>query len=332
MTEAVPQHVPVLPSQVIEFLADVSADTPRPSPDSAQVSSSAAQASSGPADACSGLIVDCTLGLGGHSSLLLDCLSDSRLIGLDRDVSNIELARRHLEPYGDRVRLVHADFGDLASVLRDLNEPGADIVLADLGLSSNQIANGSRGFSFEIDGPLDMRMDPAESRTAEELVNSMPESELADLLYIQSGERSSRRISRRICEARRFGRIRGTVELARIVMSAVGATGALRRSRIHPATRTFMALRMAVNRETEALQSLLSTAPDVLRPGGRLAIISFHSVEDRLVKHAFRAGARAAIYRILTRRPVVADDLERHDNPRSRSAKLRVVERLESSL
>jgi len=293
-------HVPVLAEPVLDWLSDASCR----------------------------LVVDCTVGLAGHSGLLLDAMPDAQLIGLDRDAGNLAIARHRLAAFGKRVRLVHASFSDLGSVLDDMGVIGVDRILADLGLSSNQIADASRGFSFEVDGPLDMRLAPPQSTPAAALVNGLPEQPLADLLYMQSQERHSRRISRRICEARRSGRLNSTVELARLVESAVGQRAGSRRRRIHPATRTFMALRMAVNRETEVLQHLLTQAADHLVSGGRIAMISFHSVEDRIVKLDFRSRSRQGAYRLLTRKPIVAGLDERRRNRRSRSAKLRVAERV----
>ncbi|MFQ5424204.1 MAG: 16S rRNA (cytosine(1402)-N(4))-methyltransferase RsmH [Phycisphaerae bacterium] len=300
MAEPAVTHVPVLAEPVVDWLSDASCR----------------------------LLVDCTVGLAGHAGLLLEAMPDAQLIGLDRDSSNLAIARHRLATFGERVRLVHASFSDLGSVLDDMGVIGVDRILADLGLSSNQIADASRGFSFDVDGPLDMRLDPSQSTTAADLVNGLPEQPLADLLYIQSQERHSRRISRRICEARRRGRLNSTVELARLVESAVGQRAASRSRRIHPATRTFMALRMAVNRETEVLQHLLTQAADHLVSGGRIAMISFHSGEDRIVKQDFRGRFRQGAYRLLTRKPIVAGLDERRRNPRSRSAKLRVAERV----
>lgn len=272
-------------------------------------------------------LVDCTVGLGGHAGLLLEHDPRLRLIGLDVDAGNLALAARHLEAHSQRIRLVQASFADLDTVLADLGINGVDGILADLGVSSNQIADANRGLSFSVDGPLDMRLDPRTGTTAADLVNTLNEGELSDLLYLQSQERQSRRIARRICQVRRQGRINSTVQLARIVSAAMGRNPDARRDRIHPATRTFMALRMAVNREPEALGRLLSAAPRVLRANGRMTVISFHSVEDRAVKEDFRARSREGVYRILTKRPLVADEQERVANPRSRSAKLRIAER-----
>lgn len=271
--------------------------------------------------------MDCTVGLGGHARRLLEQHPALRLIGLDVDEENLSIAERVLHSYSDRVQLIRADFADLPSVLSRAGIERVDGLLADLGVSSNQIADAARGLSFDADGPLDMRLDQRRKTTAADLVNTLKEGELADLLYFQSQERHSRKIARRICEVRRQGRINSTVMLARLVAAAIGDRPGVRRASIHPATRTFMALRMAVNREKESLCGLLRQAPSVLRDGGRVAVISFHSGEDRLVKTDFRARSREGVYRVLTKRPVVADDGERTGNPRSRSAKLRVAER-----
>jgi 16S rRNA (cytosine1402-N4)-methyltransferase len=272
------------------------------------------------------VFVDCTVGLGGHAGLLLDASPRLRLLGLDVDDANLAVASERLARFGDRVRLVRASFEDLGEVLAEQGEDRVGAVLADLGVSSNQLADSDRGLSFEVDGPLDMRLDRRTGTTAADLVNTLSEGDLADLLYFQSQERGSRRIARRICQARRQGRLNSTVMLARLVVSALGAASATRRSRIHPATRTFMALRMSVNRERESLQRLLAQVPSCLCAGGRVAILAFHSVEDRIVKEDFRTRGRCGEYRVLTKKPVVASERERAENPRSRSAKLRVAE------
>lgn len=299
-----PTHVPVLVGPVLEFLS-------RPSIK---------------------VLVDCTVGLGGHARRLLEAQPDLRLVGLDADSDNLELARKNLADFGSRVQLIHSDFSELRPVLTGLGVATVDAVLADLGLSSNQIADPMRGFSFEYDGPLDMRIDRGRSRTAADLVNSLSGKELSDLLWMQCQERQSRKISRRICQARREGRLRSTGDLARLVALAVGSDPAAHRGRIHPATRTFLALRMAVNRETDALEELLAGMTEVLSPGGRVAVISFHSTEDRIVKNDFRSRARDGVYQVLTPKPIVADAEERGDNRRSRSAKLRVAEKRISPL
>lgn len=273
-----------------------------------------------------GVVVDCTVGLGGHARLLLERDPHLKLIGLDVDEGNVVLARERLERYGDRVRLVRANFADLEAALTGLGEPRVAGILADLGVSSNQLADPGRGLSFEADGPLDMRLDRRGGKTAADLLNSLPEGELSDLLYFQSQERHSRRIARRICRERRQGRLNSTAMLARLVAAAVGSDPDSRRGRIHPATRTFMALRMSVNDELASLRRLLEQVPGHLQPGGRVAIISFHSMEDRIVKEDLRGRSRAGVYRLLTKKPIVVGSAERRENPRSRSAKLRVAE------
>ncbi len=295
-------HLPVLPEEVCEFLL-------APEPD---------------------LLVDSTVGLAGHARLFLDRSPNLRLIGLDFDDGNLEIARNTLAPFADRMTLERANFTELTDVLARLKSPKVGAILADLGVSSNQIADPAKGLSFDVDGPLDMRLDDRLKTTAADLVNGLPEGELADLLYFQSQEAGSRRISRRICQARRQGRINSTVMLARLVASALGQDPNARRGRIHPATRTFMALRMAVNHELDALRRFLEQVPSVLQPGGRVAVISFHSGEDRLVKEDFRRRSASGDYQLLTKRPIIAGHDEIEINPRSRSAKLRVAERRRS--
>lgn len=273
-----------------------------------------------------GLFVDCTIGLGSHSKKLLEENRDLRVIGLDVDPANLDAARQNLGPLAERATLVHANFAEIRQVLDQIGIERVGGLLADLGFSSNQMSDPARGLSFDADGPLDMRLDPRLQQTAADLVNSLGEGELADLLYFQSQERHSRRIAKRICQARRQGRLNSTVLLARLVAAAVGAGPGPTRRRIHPATRTFMALRMAVNKEVESLRALLAAASSVVQPGGRVAIISFHSVEDGIVKDDFRTQASEGRYRVLTKKPITAGDFEIARNPRSRSAKLRVAE------
>lgn len=279
--------------------------------------------------------VDGTIGRAGHAAALFAAAGgDARLIGLDVDPDNIRHSAGVLTAQSGRTRLIQANFAKLDEVLSEAGvlsggkEGTVDAILADLGVSTNQIFDPSRGLSFDRDGPLDMRLDPTLTTTAADLVNGLGESELADLLYIEAQEHLSRKISKRICQARRNARLATTGHLARVVEQAVGG----RRGRLHPATRTFMALRRAVNEEGANLAALLRAAPRWLRPGGRLAIISFHSGEDRCVKEDFRQRASAGIYHLLTRRPLTADDAEARNNPASRSAKLRVAERTERAL
>lgn len=275
--------------------------------------------------------MDVTVGLGGHAAALLERVGpQGRLIGIDRDESNLAKARQRLSALGGQVDLHHASISEIESVLDAQGLPGVDVILADLGVSTPQLDAPDRGFSFLSDGPLDMRMDLQQKTTAEALVNRLPENELADLFYFNSQERFSRRIAKRICRVRREGRIKTTQELVRIICDALGIKDPLSRAgKLHPATRTFQALRMAVNEEMEELRSLLALAPRRLNPGGRIAVISFHSVEDGTVKRDFRERKNAGIYRILTKKPLIADAAEREANPQSRSAKLRVAERTE---
>lgn len=274
-------------------------------------------------------VVDATVGLGGHAAIFAEALGeDGLLIGLDVDPGNLQAARRRLADCRCRVELVHGNFAELEPVLASLGVQGIDALFADLGVSSTQLDAADRGFSFMRDGPLDMRMDPRLEVTAADLVNRLKERELGDLIYNNSQERASRKIARLICEARRHGRITTTGRLAELAAKALGVDPGSRRSKIHPATRTFQALRIAVNDEIGSLEALLEAAPRVLKPGGRFGIIAFHSVEDRPVKLAFRKGKVEGVYRVVTKRPIVAQEDERLTNPRSRSAKLRVVVRL----
>lgn len=289
-----------------------------------------------------GLYVDCTLGMGGHAEALLDRGADARVIGIDRDAESLALASERLARFGDRFAPVHADYREIADVLaeRAPGEPAAGI-LADLGISSHQLGDADRGFAFSTDAPLDMRMDRSRGETAADLVNDLDEEELANLIYEFGEERLSRRIARAICRERQREPIARTARLAEIVARASGVPR--HKQRIHPATRTFQALRIAVNRELDELDRFLGDAVAALRsPGGRVAIIAFHSLEDRIVKQAFKAlsgqcscppglptcscGARQVV-RVLTRRPIVPADEEVESNPRSRSAKLRIAER-----
>ena len=267
-----------------------------------------------------GFLLDCTLGGGGHSSLLLEAHPGLELIGLDQDPSARAAAAARLEPFGARVSVVAANFGAFT--------PSAPLVavLADLGVSSPQLDRPERGFSFREDGPLDMRMNPGEGETAAELLDRLGEAELADLIHAYGEERLARRIARRIVERRPWcggGPERGTAALAYLVAGCYPPKA--RYGRIHPATRTFQALRIAVNDELGALERLLAHAPDWLLPGGLLGVISFHSLEDRRVKQSFLADPR--LERV-TRKPLVAEAAEAEANPRSRSAKLRVARRL----
>lgn len=273
-------------------------------------------------------VVDCTVGLGGHAAILADRLGpEGRLIAIDWDAGNVDRAGERLTGAACTCEFVHGNFADLAEILHGRGAPAVDRILADLGLSSNQLEARERGFSFLADGPLDMRIDRRQALTALELVNRLSERELADLIFCNSQERFSRRIAKRICKARHGARIRSTRQLAEVVASAVNVDPASRKSKIHPATRTFLALRMAVNNELDNLRRLLDQAPRLLTRGGRIGLICFHSVEDRQVKLDFKQRARQKLYEIVNKRPVIADAAERSANPRSRSAKLRVAER-----
>jgi 16S rRNA (cytosine1402-N4)-methyltransferase len=294
---AVPMHEPVMATEVVDLLAP----------------------------SRGGLFVDCTVGLGGHTRALLEA-GASRVIGLDRDPDALGVARVRLEAFGDRVELVHADYRDLGRVLdaRDVHDVAGAI--ADLGVSSMQLEAEGRGFSFRRDEPLDMRMDRSQGPTAADLLKDVDEEDLANVIFQHGEERYSRRIARAIVEARRAAPVATTGQLAQIVRRAVPTRGY---QRIDPATRTFQALRIWVNRELEHLDRFLAEACNRLLAGARLAVITFHSLEDRIVKHAFRALAQgAATLRILTKRPLVPGDAERDGNPRARSAKLRAIERL----
>ena len=272
-----------------------------------------------------GLFVDCTVGLGGHSRALLEA-GATRLLGLDRDTTALAHAARALEPFGDRVDLVHADYRDIGRVLDARGLDAIDGALADLGVSSMQFDEAGRGFSFRRDEPLDMRMDQTQGPTAAELLLDVDETELANVIFQYGEERFSRRIARLIVETRRQSPIQTTGHLAQLVRRAVPHRGY---QRIDPATRTFQALRIWVNRELDGLDTFLAVVVGRLRAGARFAVITFHSLEDRVVKHAFRAlAAGEAALRILTRKPVVAGDVELSRNPRARSAKLRAIERL----
>jgi 16S rRNA (cytosine1402-N4)-methyltransferase len=296
MTGSKPRHVPVLLEVTMDFL--------RIRPD--------------------GTYADCTLGLGGHAEGILRRLGPKgRLIGFDRDPEALELATARLERVraelgseAAEVRLIGEAFSTIARHV----EPGTlDGLLADFGASSLHFDEARRGFSFQADGPLDMRMDTRTGPTAEQVVNEMDERELANLIYEYGEERRSRTVARAIVRGRP---IATTMQLARIVASAVPPM-----KYIHPATRTFQALRIYVNRELEEIKELLEAAPKLLKPSARLAVISFHSLEDRIAKDSLRDGAREGIWNIVTKKPVTADEEEIERNPRSRSAKLRVAER-----
>ncbi|MFA5910110.1 MAG: 16S rRNA (cytosine(1402)-N(4))-methyltransferase RsmH [Vicinamibacterales bacterium] len=273
-----------------------------------------------------GTFVDCTVGLGGHSRMLLEG-GATRLIGIDRDTDAIAIARTELESFGDRVTLVHADYREVAGVLDAEGVPEVAGLLADFGVSSMQLDGEGRGFSFKRDEPLDMRMDRSRGETAAELIDRVEETELADAIYRFGEERRSRQVARAIVMARQQSPIETTGRLAEIVRRGVAARGW---QRIDPATRTFQALRIWVNRELDELDSFIGRAASRLQVGGRLALISFHSLEDRVVKHTLRDLARGdeAAIKVLTKHPVIAGDAEAAVNPRARSAKLRAAVRI----
>ena len=298
MTDTTKRHVPVLLHEALQYLAVRPGAT----------------------------VVDCTLGLAGHSAEIVRRLGpEGRLIGFDRDPQALELAAAKL----DRVR---AELGSEAPQVELIGQafssapmhvkPGSvDALLADFGVSSLQLDEATRGFSFMADGPLDMRMDTRRGETAAQVVNEASERELADLIYEYGEERRSRRIARAIVRGRP---VTTTGQLAHIVRAAAPA---MKQDRIHPATRTFQALRIYVNRELDEIRALMEAAPKLLKPSGRLAVISFHSLEDRIVKDSLREGAHKGIWNLLTKKPVTATDEEMDGNPRSRSAKLRAGER-----
>jgi len=291
-----------------------------------------------------GTYLDATVGLGGHSCEIARRLgAPGHLIGFDKDPAALAVAQKNLAPVDGRqslvvsesaserpttngqrpdwplITLVHGSFAELAN---DQRPATIDGILADLGVSSLQLGDPARGFSFQAEGPLDMRMNPMSGETAEQVVNHIDERELADVIYEFGEERRSRRIARAIVRSRP---IRTTKQLVEVVSAAARS---MKHERIHPATRTFQALRIFVNRELDDLKALLEAAPRVLKPGGRLVVISFHSLEDRIVKDALRDGAKQGLYALLTKKPVTASDEEIDRNPRSRSAKMRAAEKI----
>jgi 16S rRNA (cytosine1402-N4)-methyltransferase len=276
------------------------------------------------------VVVDGTVGLGGHAAALLPrIMPGGRYVGLDLDAAMLATARTRLADWGPPdLELVQANYAEFPAVLTRLGLNGVDQMLLDLGVNSAQLADPLRGFSFEQDGPLDMRFDVGQATRALDLVNALSERELADLFYENAQEMASRKIAKRICQVRHEGRITTTLALARAVESALG-TGGGGHGKIHPATRVFQALRIAVNLELENLQGFLKHVAAYLKPHGRLAVISFHSLEDGIVKRFMREAKGARTFAELTSRPVIADAEERRRNRRSRSAKLRVARRIE---
>lgn len=280
-------------------------------------------------------ILDCTLGGAGHAAALLEAIPNAQLIGVDRDETAIAVAKERLSRFGNRVTVVHSSFASVPAVLKGLNMAGVDALLADLGVSSHQIDTAERGFSFRMDGPLDMRMDTSEGQSATDMIDEIPERELARVIKVYGEERYSGRVARVIKERKPVT----TQELADAVRSVVKPG----KDKLDPATRTFQAIRMLVNGELTQLESLLESIPALLNDGGVAALISFHSLEDRAVKHAFRKEAkgeetppeipvyvqhRAPTMSLVTRKPLTADPSEVKSNSRSRSAKLRVAKRL----
>ena len=291
-------HIPVMPAEVLQHL--------RPEQ--------------------GGLFVDCTVGLGGHSRALLEA-GASRVIGFDRDLDALARARETLAPWGDRVELVHADYRAIDEILDSRQIAHVDGTLADLGVSSMQFDAPGRGFSFMRDEPLDMRMDRTGGETAADLVAQSNERDLADAIFLYGEERFSRRIARALVEARRESPVDTTGRLATIVRRAIPHRGG--HVRIDPATKTFQALRIWVNRELDGLDRFVETAARRLRAGARLVVITFHSLEDRIVKHTLRAlQQREGLVQVLTKKPLVPTGEEVNRNPRARSAKLRAAERI----
>jgi len=283
-------HLPVLLNETIHWLA------PRPD----------------------GIYLDATAGLGGHSAAIAQRLTTGLVIGSDRDAESLQLARANTAQWSNRIRFHHGTFSGLKSALAELAIQKIDGLLADLGASRFQLTEAERGFSLAADGPLDMRMDRSRGLTAGDLLNTITEKEIGDLLFQQAEERRARRIARAIVRARP---IRSTLHLARVVEQAAPRTG-----RLHPATLTFLALRRAVNQEQQELEALLETAPHLVAPGGRIVIISFMSLEDRRVKESFRDLARQGRATLLTRHVVRPSQQEVRNNPAARSAKLRALE------
>ena len=268
-----------------------------------------------------GTYADVTVGTAGHILEIAKRLTTGRVLGLDRDPQALAIARDRLEPYSERVILVHREFSQIGEVAAEHNLPGFDGVIADLGISTLELDSPERGFSFRWAADLDMRMNPDNPLTADEIVNQWSEKELANLLYNNAEERDSYRIARAIVRARP---IRDTEHLATVVAGGRKARG---RQRLHPATKTFLALRTAVNREEEELGQFLSRTPATLNPGGRMIVLSYHSLEDRAVKHSFQDLARTGEYTVLTKKVIVPSEAETRENPRARSAKMRVIER-----
>jgi 16S rRNA (cytosine1402-N4)-methyltransferase len=269
-----------------------------------------------------GVYIDATLGQGGHAAAILRASITGKLLGIERDPAMATRGREQLAAFGERVTVQEGNFAEIKALHEASGLPPADGMMADLGINSSQLEDASRGFSFERTGPLDMRMDPGVPATAADIVNRSRETDLADLIFRLGEERHSRRIARAIMKVRP---IQTTTELALVVMRAIPSRAGLRH--IHPATRTFLALRLAVNQELENLGEFLAQSLSVLAPGGRLVILSFHSLEDRLVKRAFQRWQKERVAHVVTRKPLRPSAEEVHTNPRSRSAKLRAAEK-----
>lgn len=288
-----------------------------------------------------GIYVDGTLGGAGHSSRIAQRLTTGRLIGIDRDPVALAAAGERLKPWKDRVTLVHSNFCEIKQVLSDLQIPGVDGILLDLGVSSPQLDDGQRGFSYMADAPLDMRMNGEDALTAREVVNTRPQEELKRILYTYGEERYAPQIAAAICRRREEAPIETTLELVDIIRSAMPA--AALREKQHPAKRSFQAIRIAVNDELGSVEKVMADAVPLLNPGGRLAVITFHSLEDRIVKNAMAEAAKGCScppnfpvcvcgkkpqVKLISRKPIVSGEAELAENPRARSAKLRVCEKL----
>ena len=288
-----------------------------------------------------GIYVDGTLGGAGHSCQIVRRLESGRLIGIDRDTTALKAAGERLAPFADRGTLVHSNFSEITSVLEDLNISGVDGILLDLGVSSPQLDDGERGFSYMADAPLDMRMNREDSLSAHTVVNTWPYEELRRILNVYGEERYAPQIAAAICRRREQAPIATTLELVDVIRSAMPA--AALREKQHPAKRSFQAIRIAVNDELGAVERVMGGAIDALNPGGRLAVITFHSLEDRIVKNAMADAARGCVcppnfpvcvcgrtpkVRLITRKPITASDEELERNPRARSAKLRICEKI----
>lgn len=274
-------------------------------------------------------IVDATVGTGGHSLAILERLgSEGRLIGIDRDEESLNIARERLKDFSENMEFVYGNFSDIDNILKDLNVDHIDGILFDLGISSFQLQNAERGFSFQSEGPLDMRLDRSSYISAYDLLNNLNEEEISNLLWTFGQERWHNRIAHILVKERERHPISTTLELSKIIINAIPDRYKRYHYRIHPATRTFQAVRIAVNRELESLEQALTKSIGLLRSSARIIVISFHSLEDRVVKLTFRKFASLGLIRIITPKPLTPTQSEIEENPRSRSAKLRVAQRL----